>query len=229
MNPLLLIDANAVACRVFYGGGDPYDAPDVISAVMPKPVADTVWCWDGERPYWRQVIHPEYKGTRTAHPAGFEPGLKRLWDRVGGIRVATFEADDVIATLARKHAGPVVIATTDKDLLQLCSDRVSVWRPGAVMWDADDPMTALGVRAEQVVDYLAMLGDSSDNVPGVPGFGKVKARRVLEAYGSLEFAIDCGALPAKYVASARLSLNLVRLHDDVPLVERAALGETDAK
>src|SRR5690606_4736603 len=106
-----------------------------------------------------------------------------------------WEADDVIATLAKKamDLGPeVLIMTADKDILQLVCKKVSVVGFGKTdpPLGAEGVQTKLGVRPEQVVDYLALLGDQADNIAGVPGVGKKIACQLIEKFGDIEGIIE---------------------------------------
>jgi DNA polymerase-1 len=219
MSQLVIVDGNALAARIFYAGGQPEGATDLVASLTPEG-ASVLWCFDGERPYWRHELHAEYKGTRTKHPPGYAEGLAALKLKVpASFEVPGFEADDLIASLvAQRTEGTTCrVLTTDKDLLQLVRPGVEVWRPSALGWLEDDPETALGVRADLVVDFLAIVGCASDNVSGCPGVGKVKAQKMLAAHGSLDAAIAAGAIPAQYVDAVLLSRRLVTLAADVPL------------
>ena len=128
-------------------------------------------------------------------PDDLIPQVPVLKDVLGALRVATaefprYEADDVIASLAARAAARdirTVIVTTDKDLLQLIDEKTSVWNPAKEMTvDAASVKEFFGVEAGAVVDVLALWGDASDNVPGVPGIGEKTAKGLIQEFGSLD-------------------------------------------
>ncbi|MCC6625080.1 MAG: DNA polymerase I [Deltaproteobacteria bacterium] len=143
----------------------------------------------------RDKLFPEYKATREAMPndlAAQLPHVHALIEAHGFpiLRVAGVEADDVIGTLTRQalDAGHEVhIITSDKDFAQLVNDRVRlVDTLRDVTFDAEVAKKKWGVRPEQMIDYLALCGDSIDNIPGVPGIGDKSATELLDKYGSLD-------------------------------------------
>jgi DNA polymerase-1 len=155
---------------------------------------------------FRHEIFPEYKATRErlepAQKADFDTGIRRVDEILKGYRIPRvaldgFEADDVIGTLAAKASAQgveVVIVSGDKDFAQLVKPGVKIlnpWhgRPGRTTekwYDETNVHERLGVPANRVVDYLALLGDTSDNVPGVKGIGEKTAHALIERWGSLE-------------------------------------------
>jgi len=164
------------------------------------------------------------------------PYIRRVCEafRLPVIEVPGFEADDAIATLARQaveQGHKVVVVSADKDLLQLVSDDVLVLNPGregsgSTMLDREAVVAKWGVPPERIVDVLALVGDSVDNVPGVPGIGDKGARDLVREYGSLEAVLE-NADKVKRKAyregleqnkdRARLSRQLVTLRTDAPV------------
>ena len=150
----------------------------------------------------RTELYPEYKATREKMPRELRESLPRIRELVEAfgdrvIAVDGWEADDVIGTLARRavEAGlEAVIVSGDKDFFQLVRPGVHLLNPGrggphgvAANWvDERNAGEKFGVEPGRVVDYLAMVGDSSDNVPGAPGIGPKTARTLLETYGTVE-------------------------------------------
>jgi len=142
----------------------------------------------------------EYKATRAEMPADLGeqiPWVRRTLDamRIPILEYPGFEADDVIGALARKaeQAGmEVAIVSSDKDLLQLVGDRVSMLNPAKddTWYDAAKVKEFLGVSPSQVPDFLALVGDTVDNIPGAPGIGDKGAQELLERFGTVEGAID---------------------------------------
>jgi len=195
---------------------------------------------------FRHRTYPAYKATREKLgeqlQQDFDRSLERIAQileafRVPVIGVEGYEADDVIGTLATQGAArgvQVVIVSGDKDLYQLVRPGIALLNPGrggpaAVEehWvDATNAHERLGVPPERVVDYLALVGDSSDNVPGVKGVGEKTARELLDAYGDLDGVLARAAeIPSKrareavlqHAELARLSRDLVTIRRDVPV------------
>ena len=208
---------------------------------------------------FREERYADYKSTREKLDdelqADFDRSLERILElcaafRIPVVAVPGYEADDVIGTLATRAAArdmQAVIVSGDKDFYQLIGPRVALLNPGrggpaAVeeTWvDETNASERLGVPPSQVADYLALVGDTSDNVPGVKGIGEKGAQKLLADYGDLETILARAAeVTAKRTReallaqadSARLSRELVTIHCDVPVtVELDALraGEPD--
>ncbi|MEJ2510530.1 MAG: DNA polymerase I [Anaerolineales bacterium] len=148
---------------------------------------------------FRDEMYPEYKATREKMPDDLRVQIKRIRQLVDTfnipkLEVEGYEADDVLGSAAKaaKEAGLAVkIITGDRDLLQLVDSRVIVSLPGRKLSEASDyteetVMETLGVRPDQVVDYKALCGDQSDNIPGVYGIGKKTAESLLGKYDTLD-------------------------------------------
>ncbi len=195
---------------------------------------------------FRDELYPDYKATREKLTddlqADFDQGLERVLQLLAAydIPVLTaegFEADDVIGTMAKKGVDAgynVVIVSGDKDFQQLVRPGVWLLNPGRggpasveESWvGMENASDRLGVPPERVIDYLALVGDSSDNVPGVKGIGEKGAIELITQYGPLENIIAHAHEITKkrpreallqYEADARLSKQLVTIHCDVPL------------
>jgi DNA polymerase-1 len=195
---------------------------------------------------FRTARYPEYKSTRKKLDeelqADFDTAVERVtqllaaW-RVPLIAVEGYEADDVIGTLAGQAAAlglQVVIVSGDKDFYQLIGPQVALLNPGRggpgaveeTYVDESNAADRLGVPPRQVADYLALVGDSSDNVPGVRGIGDKTARQLLQEFGDLESILAHAAgVPGKRAREAllagpdqaRLSRELVTIQTDVPV------------
>jgi DNA polymerase-1 len=195
---------------------------------------------------FRHEVFPEYKATREKLDEELQQDFDRSVERVEELLAAFhvpviahpgYEADDVIATLATRaleQSIPAVVVSGDKDLYQLVAPGISLLNPGrggpaAVEEQWVDPTNAaerLGVPPERVVDYLALVGDSSDNIPGVKGIGDKTARQLIERYGDLESILaHAGEVTAKRAReallaeadNARLSRRLVTVRRDLPV------------
>ena len=154
--------------------------------------------FDTPEPTFRHKIYPDYKANREAMPEDLRPQIPLIRQLIEAMNIPIvelhgFEADDVMGTLARQAAGhglPAVIVSPDKDLLQLVDDEAGIkvlnTKDGEVWHDREGVKARMGVYPEQVVDYLSLLGDASDNVKGVPGIGEKGAAQLLEKFGSLD-------------------------------------------
>lgn len=151
--------------------------------------------FDVKGPTVRHEEYEAYKAHRKPMPEDLVVQVPKLKELLGALRVATaeyqrYEADDVIASLAARAAAKgmaTVVVTTDKDLLQIVDASTSVWNPSKEkLIDAAGVKEFFGAEAGSVVDVLALWGDPSDNVPGVPGIGEKTAKALIEQFGSLD-------------------------------------------
>jgi DNA polymerase I len=185
---------------------------------------------------FRDDLAPDYKANRTPMPdelAGQIPMVHGACEALG-VPILTserYEADDVIGTLTAKAVAAgfdVAIVTGDKDFYQLVRDGIRVFNPRdeGTWYDAAGVKEKFGVAPDQVVDVLALMGDTIDNIKGVPGIGEKGARDLIATYGSIENLIAHAAeIPQKryrepllaHVDSARQSLELARIRTDVPV------------
>lgn len=161
--------------------------PDFLAAVF-----------ESEEPNFRNEMFEAYKANRTETPPDLLqqiPDIKRVLEamRVPVVECSGFEADDVIGTLAHRAAGTmdVMIVSSDKDMLQLVTPHVRMLNPmkDDTIYDEAGVETFMGVRPPQVVDLLALKGDSVDNIPGAPGIGEKGARDLIAEFSSVEQAI----------------------------------------
>ena len=197
---------------------------------------------------FRNEIYPDYKGNRPDAPEDLIPQFPLVREatrafNVPCIETEGFEADDIIATYARKveaEGGEVVIISSDKDLMQLVSDKVSMFDPiKNKKIGRADVIEKFGLGPEHVVDIQALAGDSSDNVPGVPGIGIKTAAQLIEEFGDLETLLARASEIKQnkrrenlieFAEQARISRRLVELCADVPLeypVDTLALRALD--
>ncbi len=197
---------------------------------------------------FRDQILPAYKGTRAKMPDELRPQIERIRQLVDAFNIPRlemegYEADDVLGSVARQaneQGLGVKIITGDRDLLQLVNNRTVVYLAGDDQnyITAEDVVRKLGVRPDQVVDYKAIVGDKSDNIPGVPGVGEKTAVALLEKFGTLDGVYQNieqveKRWQAKLLAgkdSARLSYDLARIRTDLPVqldLERARSHDFD--
>lgn len=253
MHKLILLDAYALIFRAYYGlirtprinskgqntsaaFGFVNTLEDILRTLRPDRIAV---CFDPPGGTFRHEIFPQYKAQRQATPEDIKwavPVIRSIVEAYGIplVEQAGFEADDVIGTLALRGAEQgmdVYMITPDKDYAQLVRRGVTMCRPGA----GAAGMESLGVeevcakygleRPEQVVDLLALMGDTADNIPGCPGVGEKTAVKLIAQFGSVEQLLAStsalkGALRKKvedHVEQIRLSKLLATIRTDVPL------------
>lgn len=249
---LVLIDGHALAYRMFFAlpleafttkSGEPTNATygftrtllDLIQA--PEPPEYLAVSFDTGATF-RDEMFAAYKGTREKMPDELSVQIERIKEVVRALNIPileleSYEADDVLGTVAAQMRDqvPVHIITGDRDLLQLVDDNTRVELParragaGGEVYDAAGVMDYLGVRPDQVVDYKALVGDVSDNIPGVKGIGDKTAVKLLAEYGSLANLYAHldeikGALNRKLEdgrAWAELSYKLAQIVTDAPI------------
>jgi DNA polymerase-1 len=160
------------------------DKPDYLGVVF-----------DVKGPTFRHEEYGEYKAHRKPMPDDLVVQVPKLRDVLQALRIGTaefsgYEADDVLASLAVRAAEKglqTIVVTTDKDLLQIIDGSTSVWNPSKEQTiEAGDVRELFGVEADRVVDVLALWGDPTDNVPGVPGIGEKTAKSLIREFGSLD-------------------------------------------
>lgn len=212
---IYLVDGSAFAYRCYYALprtmsdslGRPTNAVYGFTRVLLKLLREELpthvaVIFDAPSKTFRSDLYADYKATRRETPADLITQMP-LMDRVVEalaiplLRVKGVEADDVIGTLARRAEArgmDVVVVTGDKDLMQLVSDRIRVYDPSkgdnGQWYAADEVRQRFGVGPEHVVDALGLMGDASDNVPGVRGIGEKTAFKLLQQYESLEGIYD---------------------------------------
>ncbi len=259
---LLLVDGSGYLFRAFFAlppmtrpDGTPVNAVLGFTSMLWKllqehPDDHVVVVFDAGKKSFRNDLYEAYKANREEAPEELVPQFPLVREAARAfelpvVEVAGLEADDLIASYARaaRQAGEeVVVVSSDKDLMQLVGDGVSMWDPlKQKPIDRDAVIERMGVPPEQVRDLLALTGDTSDNVPGVPGIGPKTAAQLLEEYGSLEgllARLDTIRQPKRRQAleenaeRARLSWRLVGLKDDAPLpvpIEAARRRPLDAR
>lgn len=239
MNRLVLIDGNAILHRAYHALPR-LTAPDgsVINAVYGfvsilikifhdlKPTHLAV-AFDRPEPTFRKKLFMDYQAKRPEMDRDLVTQIPKVQDtvRAFGIPIfeaAGFEADDVIGTIVKQAGMEVIIVTGDRDILQLVNDEkgVKVFMPtkglseGRLFGEAE-VVGKMGVRPRQIPDLKALMGDSSDNYPGVPGVGPKTAVKLLAEYGSIEALLE--AKKINDTQAARLSLQLATIRTDAPV------------
>jgi DNA polymerase I len=247
VNQLLIVDGHAYAYRAFYAirdlrspSGQPTNAIYGFVKMLAKMRATLgpthlIVVWDGGLSAERVAALPEYKAQRPEMPDDLSPQLDGIVSYLKAANVASFcrdgiEADDYIACLARRAVDEgmtVVIASSDKDFMQLVSPRVGLLNPNdksETIWTDEQVRAKTGVGPSQIVDWLGLMGDSVDNIPGVPGVGPKTAADLLGRFGSVAELlgrldeVKSEKLREALRASAeavRCNLKLVKLQDDL--------------
>ncbi|HKT30968.1 MAG TPA: 5'-3' exonuclease H3TH domain-containing protein, partial [Gammaproteobacteria bacterium] len=205
--PLILVDGSSYLYRAFFAlpplsnsKGEPTGAVRGVAAMLKKLLADyaperVAVVFDASGKTFRDELFAEYKANRPAMPDDMVEQIEPLHALVKALgfpvlRIPGVEADDVIGTLAKQaadHQLPVLISTGDKDMGQLVNPQVTLVNTmtGTVL-DREGVKQKFGVWPEQIIDYLALVGDSSDNIPGVSGIGPKTAAPLLDHFGTLE-------------------------------------------
>lgn len=245
---LLILDGHAYAYRAFHAirelrspSGQPTNAIYGFVKMLEKmrlTMAPThlIVVWDGGLSAKRTGLLPEYKAHRPGMPEALGTQIDGIVAYLKMAGIATFceegvEADDYIACLARHAVGSgmkVVIASSDKDFMQLVSTEVGLLNPNdksGEVWTASQVVAKTGVQPSQVVDWLSMVGDVVDNISGVPGVGPKTASELLGQFGTIGRIFEqLDAVKSERVRSAlrgaegnvRRNLELIRLYDDLP-------------
>ena len=257
MDTAVLIDAYSQIFRSFYAiryltdpKGRPVNALFVFTKLLlglekEHPGNTGAMLFDCGKVKFRLEIAPEYKANRPPMPEDLKsqmPAIREMSEAFGWplLSAENYEADDLIGGFARAYSGNVLIVTSDKDLSQLIDDRVSILAPakgnsgGFALRKQAEVEEKFGVKPELVADYLALVGDTSDNIPGIPGIGPKSAAAILNEFGSIESWLDTPERLSGSKFAAKLSgkgdqlknnLILVRLKTDLP-EEFADLAQT---
>jgi DNA polymerase I len=244
--PLVLIDGSSYLHRAFHAlpalansKGQPTGAIYGVINMIKKTIADFYpeeigIIFDSKAKTFRHEMYPEYKATRPKMPDELKSQIEPLFEIIKAMGlpllvIPQVEADDVIATLAKNSAAKgreVLISSGDKDLAQLIDEKVHVVNTMSDLYlDEKGAKEKFGVLPKQMIDYLALVGDSIDNVPGVPKVGPKTAIKWLEQYGSLEKIIShaeeisgkIGENLRDSISHLPLAKKLVTLKDDLDL------------
>jgi DNA polymerase-1 len=246
---VLLYDAYSLIYRAYYAirsltgpDGEPVNAIYGVTKMLRKMLADHTpshhaAAFDLGAPHKRLTLLPSYKAQRPPTPPDLDkqlPGIREVLQamRVPIVEVGGEEADDIIATLAVRAVGAghdVLIASNDKDFMQIVGAHIRLLRPDGketIIVDPPAVRARFGVAPEQIVDFLSLLGDSVDNIPGAAGVGEKTAAQLLHTYGSLDSLVAHVSEIARpklrdslATSAARLLANrqLIKLQADVPL------------
>lgn len=260
---LILIDANSFCYRAFYairGLSTSYGQPtnavygfvNMLKKILKNEQPDYVGiCFDVGKETFREKKFSEYKIHREPMPDDLKSQMPIIKEIISSFNIAMlelegYEADDVIATIAHKLANKdleVVIISGDKDILQLVNKNIKVLNPSKeeVVFDREAVVQAFGVEPEKLKDLFALMGDKTDNIPGITGIGEVTAKSLLQEFGSLENILKSAEkvksekvkdLIMSQRAQAILSRDLATLEKNVPLdfdLDVLKMGQPDQK
>jgi DNA polymerase I len=247
---LFLIDGNSLAYRAFFAlpesiataDGRPTNAIYGFASMMAKLLIDhspraVIVAWDKG---WsgREEVYAQYKSQRKSRPDLLKeqwPHLAPLAEAFGfrNVSVEGYEADDVIAALtrqARDSGIPVMIVSGDRDVYQLVRDGVRVMTTSrgitdTRVYDAEGVVERYGVPAELVTDLIGLKGDTSDNIPGVPGIGDKTAAELLQRFGSLEKVLES----VEEISGAKRKQNLTEHSEDARISKQLATLKEDVE
>jgi DNA polymerase-1 len=240
---LFLLDGNSLAYRAFFAlpesigtsDGRPTNAIYGLASMLVKIIAEhrpagVVVAWDAGMS-GREVVYDEYKAQRPPRPDLLReqwPHLMPLVEAFGytNVKVEGYEADDVIASLARRaqeQGIPVMVVSGDRDVYQMVGDGIRVMSTSrgiteTKVYDREAVIERYGVPPELVTDLMGLRGDTSDNIPGVPGIGEKTATQLLQEFGSLEEVLA----NVDKISGAKRKLNLVEHADDARVSKQLA-------
>lgn len=247
MKRLVVVDGKNQAIRHYFGAEDKKTgALEGLARVLESLLFEDYYTYiavalDPETDTWRHEFYPEYKGTRQSRPQDLEdqiPWLSSVVDcfKVKSVCFSRYEADDVIASIVTKAKAlghKSYIVSSDKDLMQLVDYNTCLMETGKTMVGPKEVYRKFGVHPHQLVDYLALVGDAADNVPGVRGIGPRAALEILKDNRSIKTALE--TLEDKRLLSrlengldeARLSYKLVKLKTRVTVPDLVDLRRPD--
>ncbi|MTT51188.1 DNA polymerase I [Alcanivorax sp. VBW004] len=209
--PIILVDGSSYLYRAFHAlpplttsSGQPTGAVRGVASMLRKLIKDydpqyMAVIFDAKGKTFRDELFEEYKSNRPPMPDDLRAQVQPLHDLIRAMGLPLIiedgvEADDVIGTFARifgEQGAPVLISTGDKDMAQLVTDKVTLINTmNNALYDIDGVKQKFGVGPELIIDFLALMGDKVDNIPGVPGVGEKTALGLLQGLGSLETIYD---------------------------------------
>src|SRR5437588_139411 len=247
---LFLIDGNSLAYRAFFAlpesiatsTGMPTNAIFGFASMLVKILSDygpkaTVVVWDAGDT-GRKTLYADYKAQRTTRPDLLKeqwPHLEPLVEAFGyrNLRVEGYEADDVIASITEKANRndppiPVMVVTGDRDAYQLVGDHTRIMTTSrgitdTKVYDTQGVVDRYGIPPELIPDFIGLKGDTSDNIPGVPGIGDKTAAELLQRFGSLESVLE----HVDEISGAKRKENLTNHAQDARVSKRLATAKRD--
>ncbi len=256
MQKIFVVDGYSILFRTYYSVGEMNTSQNfpiggifgfvraILMLIQRHSVENLVIALDGGKKTFRSELYQEYKANRASAPETLIPqfGILREFLETSNIchfQIDGFEADDIIASIVeRERSKNIAIVTSDKDLMQLVSDRVNCLDFFKnKIYNESDVVEKFGIEPRYIVDYLALLGDTSDNIPGVKGCGEKGAIKLIKEFGSVEeilgnihkiqnvkmrSILESGrenALLSKRLASLRFDVPLSHIHCDLSSID----------
>lgn len=263
MSKLVIFDGHAILHRAFHAlpplttrSGEPINAVYGLVSMLLRVIQDLkptyiVFCMDEKVPTFRHKAFKDYQIQRPQMADELSSQIEKAKEVMEAFNIPVFskpgfEADDVIGTIADiAKVDEVVIVTGDKDILQLVNDKVKIYMPilglsNSKLFGIEETIQRLGVAPELIPDYKALVGDPSDNYPGVPGIGPKTAINLITKYKSLtEIYKNLAEIPtatreklAKGRQSSLMSHKLATIVKDVPIefdLDKASLWDVDSQ
>jgi DNA polymerase I-like protein with 3'-5' exonuclease and polymerase domains len=263
MSKMVLVDGHALFHRAFHAmpplttsKGELVNAVFGFTSMLLKVLNElkpeyAVVAFDTKEPTFRHTEYTAYKAHRLAAPPEMHQQLPRVKEVVSALNIPIFtlegyEADDIIGTITAQAVGQeIFIVTGDRDALQLLNHHVKAYMPGRslgdiVIYDEKKFVEKYGFQPKQLIDFKALVGDPSDNIPGVVGIGEVTATKLIQEYGSIEEIYkNLGKLPEKIARKlaegsemAILSKKLATIDVAVPIrldLNKCKLSDYDSK
>lgn len=251
---IILVDGNSILNRAFYGipllsnsNGEFTNAiygflNMILKLYDEENPSHFAITFDMPIPTFRHELFPEYKANRKLMPFELRPQfvtLKNLLEKmkISYYEKAGYEADDILGTLAKKFENEnfeIIIFSGDKDLLQIASENIKVFIPKTQKkhtyiekYNGRDVFEKIGVTPKEFIDVKALMGDKSDNIPGVPGIGEKNALKIICEYKSIENALEkldgkknltrCEKNLCDYSEKALFCKRLVTIDTDIPI------------
>lgn len=244
---VLLIDGSSYLYRAYYAL-PPLTAPDgtptgaiygfvrmLLKLISTFNTQYVVVVFDRPEKTVRHEIYKEYKATRKETPNDLQiqiPKIKEIINLLGIkiLEIAGYEADDIIATLAKKAENQgfeVIVVSPDKDMNQIINEKIKIYNPMKdEIIDTKKFIEKYGIKPQQFIDYLVLIGDSIDNIPGIKGVGPKTAALLLREYGNIENILENkdklkGKLKESFETITKqdieLTKSLVKLHDNITI------------
>ena len=253
MKKLVLIDGHSILNRAFYGVPElsnsqglhtnaVYGFLNIMFKVLDEEAADYIAvAFDLSAPTFRHKAYAEYKGTRKSMPDELREQVPLIKEVLSSMNIPIltkegYEADDIIGTIAKRYQSDEVFVSVlsgDRDLLQLSDTHIKIRIPKTskgvtTVYDylPEDVMNEYGVTPKEFIDVKALMGDTSDNVPGVPSIGEKTATKIIQEYHSIENAIEhvdelkpprASKALAEHIEDAKFSKMLVTIVTDAPI------------
>ena len=250
MDKFVVVDGNSLVNRAFYGlpmlkslSGKPCNAVYgfiniLLNLVLKEKPKYLVCVFDAGKHTFRHDMYAEYKGKRDHMPEDLAkqmPMLKELLTamNIKTIEIPEIEADDIVGSISRKFDAEFILLSGDKDLLQLINDNTSVWltQKGVSQVNKMDTQALkeqFGLKPYQIIELKSIMGDSSDNIPGVPGIGQKGANDLLQEFDNLDnIYANLDKVPQRYqtklqngreMAYLSHKLATIKLDVDIPFV-----------